>query len=166
MYALRLSVTKFTAHRKTANRGAHGTRAIGVKMRNLRYRTLGDLPYDRDQGGQLNRPSGGLLYGEWANRYTASLYPFVTEATAQQIIPANARRAYLLVQNKDGASDMFINFGQKASVFASVIIIPGGNFEFVGGSFGGAFVPMDSVWVLGGAVSMNGVLVEGVLPIE
>ena len=166
MYALRLSVTKFTAHRKTANRGAHGTRAIGVKMRNLRYRTLGDLPYDRDVGGKLNRPSGGLLYGEWENRYTASLYPFLTEATAQQIIPANARRAYLLVQNKDPANDLLVNFGQKPTAFNSVIIEPRGNYEFVGGSFGGAFVPMDSVWVLGGAVSMNGVLVEGVLPIE
>lgn len=129
-------------------------------------RALGDLPYDRDRGGKLNRPSGGLLYGEWENRYTASNYPFVTEAGAVQVIPANARRAYLLVQNKNAINDMFINFGQKATVFNGIIIIPRGNYEFVGGSFGGAFVPMDSIWILGGAVGMNGVLVEGVLPIE
>jgi hypothetical protein len=138
-------------------------------MRNLQYAPLGDLgdlPYDRDRQGRLNRPSGGLLPGEWENRYTASLYPFVTTAAAELIVPANARRAYLLVQNKDGIDDMLINFGQKATAFSSVIIIPGGNYEFVGGSFGGAFVPMDSVWVLGGAVGMDGVLVEGVLPIE
>lgn len=135
-------------------------------MRQRAYAPLGDLPYDRDRGGKLNRPSGGLLPGEWENRYTASLYPFVTVATAQQIVPANARRAYLLVQNKDGATDMFINFGQKPSAFTSVIIIPGGNYEFVGGSFGGAFVPMDSVWIIGGAVGLEGVLVEGVLPVE
>jgi hypothetical protein len=72
----------------------------------------------------------------------------------------------LLVQNKDAASDMFINFGQKPTAFNSIIIRPLGNYEFVGGSFGGAFCPSNSVWILGGAVGMNGALVEGVLPLD
>lgn len=129
-------------------------------------RQLGDLPYNRDRAGRLNRPSGGLLYGEWENKYTASLYPFVATLVAQILIPANPRRAYVLIQNKDPANDLLVNFGQKPTAFNSVIIEPRGNYEFVGGSFGGAFVPADSVWVLGTAATQNGVLVEGVLPVE
>ena len=127
---------------------------------------LGDLPYERDRQGRLNRPSGGLVYGEWENKYTASLYPFVATPVALIVIPANPRRAYVLIQNKDAASDLLVNFGQKPTAFNGVIIEPGGNYEFVGGSFGGAFVPSDSVWVLGTAATQDGVLVEGVLPVE
>lgn len=129
-------------------------------------RQLGDLPYDRDRAGRLNLPRGGVLDVEWENKYTASLYPFVATLVAQIIIPANPRRAYVLVQNKDAVNDLLINFGQKPTAFNAVIIEPGGNYEFVGGSFGGAFVPSNSVWVLGTAATQDGVLVEGVLPIE
>lgn len=129
-------------------------------------RHLGDLPYDRDRQGRLNRPSGGLIYEEWKNKFTASNYPFVIGVTSEIIVPANPRRAYVLVQNKSATDDMFINFGQKATTFNGVIIIPRGNYEFVGGSFGGAFCPADSVWLLGTVAGMNGVLVEGVLPLE
>lgn len=129
-------------------------------------RNLGDLPYARDSIGPLNRPSAALQPGQWENTDTASLYPFVTGATAQQVVPANSRRTYLLIQNKDGASDLLINFGQKPTTFNSVIIIPRGNLEFVGGSYGGAFVASDSVWILGAVAGMNGVLIEGVLPLD
>lgn len=136
-------------------------------MRHRRqFQGLGDLPYDRDHQGTINLPSAALLEGEWQNRDTASNYPFVVGTTAELIVPANSRRTYLLVQNKSTTDDMFINFGQKATTFNGVIIIPRGNFEFVGGSFGGAFVPSDSIWILGAIAGMDGVLTEGVLPLE
>jgi hypothetical protein len=132
----------------------------------MRRNQLGDLPYDRDHIGPMNRPSAALQPGEWENRDTASLYPFTVGLAAIQVVPANSRRTYVLVQNKDAASDMLLSFGQKPTTFSSVIIIPRGNYELVGGSFGGAFVPSNSVWVLGTAAAMDGVLVEGVLPLE
>lgn len=126
-------------------------------------RNLGDLPYYGDRPGPVNDPGLGLIPA-WINNYTTANYPFIVGLAAQQIIPANPLRAYLLIQNKNGASDMFINFGQKATAFNGVILIPRGNYELIGGSNGGSFVPSDSVWILGGAANMEGVLVEGVLP--
>lgn len=129
-------------------------------------RNLAGLPEplrrERDLNKRILDPGGGLL-PDWVNNYTAATYPFVIGTTSEQIVPANPLRCYLLVQNKDGASDMFINFGQKATG-GSVIIVPGGNYEFVGGAVGGPFSPGNSVWVLGDAAALIGVLVEGVLP--
>jgi hypothetical protein len=124
---------------------------------------LGDIYSRREYVGPENDPGAGLI-PEWVNNYKASLYPFVASTTAQQVVPANPLRSYLLVQNKDGAADMFINFGQKPTTFNAVIIIPRGNYEFIGGANGGPFCPSDSVWILASAAAVNGVLVEGVLP--
>ena len=112
---------------------------------------------------RINDPGSGL-FPQWINGYTASLYPFVIGLASQQIIPANPLRAYLLIQNKDAAADMLINFGSEATAFSSVIIIPRGNYELIGGAYGGSFVPGDSVHVLGTAAGMQGALIEGVLP--
>ena len=129
-------------------------------------RNLSGLPeplrLERDLNKRILDPGSGLL-PDWVNNYTAATYPFVIGTTAEQIVPANPLRCYLLVQNKSGASDMFINFGQKATG-GSVIIIPRGNYEFVGVATGGPFSPGNSVWLLGGAAALIGVLVEGVLP--
>jgi hypothetical protein len=81
-----------------------------------------------------------------------------------QIVPANPLRVYVLVQNKNAANDMFINFGSKATEYNGIIIIPRGNYELIGGAEGGAFCPVDSVHILGAAAGMDGVLVEGVFP--
>ncbi len=146
-------------------------------MRRQNIHNLGGLPRDRqdpepggvhypgDRGavpGQPRRMASGRL--AWVNRYTATNFPFVIGTESQQIIPANPLRTYLLIQNKDAGSDMFLNFGQKANDFNGVIIVPRGNFELIGGSTGGPFVPSDSIWILGAAAAMEGVLVEGVLP--
>ncbi len=131
--------------------------------RNQFYGPLGDIPSRREAVGPINDPGAGLI-PEWINNWTASNFPFVIGLTSERIIPANPLRSYLLVQNKSAASDMFINFGQKATTFNGVIIIPRGNYEFIGGAVGGSFVPSDSVWLLGAAAGLEGVLVEGVLP--
>ncbi len=156
-------------------------------MRNLRYSPLrreptsaelGDLPYGYDVAGPLHDPGPGPMQararapgqraraGVWLNQGSTSNFPFRIGLESEQIIPANPLRTYLLIQNKDAGSDMFINFGQKANDFNGVIIVPRGNFEFIGGKQGGAFVPADSVWVLGAAADMEGVLVEGVEPLQ
>ncbi len=124
---------------------------------------LGDIPSRQDIPGPVIRPGLGLV-PEWINNYTAALYPFVAGLVSEQVVPANPLRTYLLIQNKNGASDMFINFGQKATALNGLIIDPGGNFELIGGANGGAYCPSDSVWILGAAANLNGVLMEGVLP--
>lgn len=124
---------------------------------------VGDLPYNRQPVGPINDPGAGLI-PEWTNNYTATTFPFIIGTTSAQIIPANPLRAYVLIQNKDGASDMFVNFGVSATSFNGVIIIPRGNYEFVGGALGGPFSPSDSIHVLGAGANMEGVIVEGVLP--
>lgn len=52
----------------------------------------------------------------------------VTNASAQ-MIAANAARQYLLIQNKDGGGNIFINFGSAATLANGIRIVPGGNFE-------------------------------------
>lgn len=127
-----------------------------------RYHQLEDLPYQPPAGPVLN-PGAGLV-PDWINRYTMSSFPFVIGVTAEQVLPANPLRAYIIVQNKNAASDMFINFGVQASANNSLIIIPRGNYELIGGANGGSFVPSDSLWVLGAVAGMQGIALEGVLP--
>lgn len=124
---------------------------------------VGDLPYDRQPVGPINDPGAGLI-PDWTNNYTATNFPFIIGTNSEQIIPANPLRAYVLIQNKDAGSDMFVNFGVSATAFNGVIIIPRGNYELIGGANGGSFSPSDSIHVLGAAANMQGVIVEGVLP--
>ena len=55
----------------------------------------------------------------------------MTNASAQ-LLAANAARQYLLIQNKDGAGNLYIAFGKAATVANGVRIIPGGAYELVG----------------------------------
>lgn len=131
-------------------------------------RGLGTLPeslvLERSfKGKRILDPGAGVI-PEWTNNYRSSNYPFTIGLTSLQIVPANPLRCYLLIQNKNAASDMFINFGSKATTDNGIIIIPRGNYEFVGGAVGGDFSPGNSVWLLGAVAAMKGVLVEGVLP--
>lgn len=128
-----------------------------------RGQNLGELPRDYYKQGPVNDPGAGLI-PEWVNNFTATNFPFVIGTTSEQIIPSNPLRSYVLIQNKDAASDMFVNFGNAATAFNGVIIIPRGNYELIGGAVGGPFSPSDSIHVLGAVAGMQGVVVEGVLP--
>lgn len=80
----------------------------------------------------------------------------VTNASAQ-ILPANASRQYLLIQNKDSGGDVFIKFGAgPATVAGGVRLVAGGVFET------GAAVPMQAVHAIGSiANNPNVIVMEG-----
>jgi len=48
--------------------------------------------------------------------------------TAGTLVAANATRRYLLIQNKDGTGNVFINFTTTATVANGIKIAPGGSF--------------------------------------
>lgn len=103
----------------------------------------------------------------WTNRYTAASFPFtVDDGENKRVLPANPRRTYLLVQNKDGTNVMFIDFGKNPTP-QSVQITAGGNYEFIGGSIkaggGSPFVPKDDIYVRGTLNGQEGVVVEGII---
>lgn len=130
-------------------------------------RTLSGLPEplrrERDLNKRILDPGAGLV-PDWINNYTSANYAFTIGIVSEQIVPANPLRCYLLIQNKSAISDMFINFGTKATPANGIIIIPRGNYELIGGAIGGSFCPGNSVWMLGAVAGLSGVLNEGVLP--
>ncbi len=129
---------------------------------------FGDLPYHHDadrRGGPTIDPGAGLI-PEWINNYTQSNFPFTlaVAGVSEQIIPANPLRSYVLIQNKDAAADMFISFGNSATAYNGIIIIPRGNYELIGGANGGSYCPNDSVHLMCLVAGVEGVVSEGVLP--
>lgn len=97
----------------------------------------------------------------WMNPYKFVTYPLAaTSAGAQKIVTANLRRTYLLIQNKD-AAEVYANFGTNPTVDNSFTISGGGSLEFIGGSDGGAFCPVEDVYILGSAVDQIVVAGEG-----
>lgn len=52
--------------------------------------------------------------------------------TAQDAVGANTGRQYLLVQNLDGAADLWVNFGANAAVATagSILLKAGGSITF------------------------------------
>lgn len=130
-------------------------------MRNRDRRTywsMGDLPPER--AGRRILDPGVEAVTDWVNRNSMSLFPFTTGAAAQEILPANALRTYVAVQNKSGGI-IYVNFGQRATAYASFMIAPGQLLDFGGGATGGGFSPSDSVWILGSAAGLNGCASEG-----
>lgn len=119
-----------------------------------------EISQERSIHGKRILDPGSMFVTDWVNRNTLSLFPFTIGTTAQRILPANPLRTYLIVQNKSGGI-IFINFGQNPTVFSSIEIPAGGNFEFTGGATGGAFSPQDDIYVLGSAAALNGVAGEG-----
>ena len=97
---------------------------------------------------------------DFVNRYSLTLFPFTIGLTALRILPANNLRTYLIIQNKS-AGNIFVNFGQNPTLFASVRIDAGGNYIFEGGANGGGFSPHNDVYILGGAAGLDGVVGEG-----
>ena len=104
-------------------------------------------------------PAKGHI-ADWVNRYTLSLFPFTAGITSVRILPANPMRTYLIVQNTS-ASNMFINFGQNATLIAGLRIVPGGNYEQLGGAPAGSFITPDDIYILGAAAGLSGVVAEG-----
>lgn len=122
-----------------------------------------DLLRERSVAGKRIHSPGERTGFEWINNYSQSNYPFVIGIASEQIIPANPLRSYVLIQNKNAASDMFINFGSAANAFNGIIIVPRGNYELIGGAVGGSYCPRDSINILGAVAGMQGVITEGVL---
>ena len=121
-----------------------------------------DLRHERKQG-PLQNPGAGL-YPDWINEYRTTLTAAQIDTNGQAIIPANPLRAYLLVQNKDAATDLYFNISNAADAFNGIIIIPRGNYEYVGGANGGSFVPSGTVYLTSAAGTIDVAVVEGILP--
>jgi len=125
---------------------------------------LGDLPESlgrERRGGRVFDPTSGLAL-DWVNRYKTSNFGFIVGPGGAQLLQGNKLRTYLLVQNKDAATDLILSFGSEANLFNGIIIIPRGNYELIGGEGGGAFCPPDSVNAFATA-DVNIVVVEGTL---
>jgi hypothetical protein len=129
-----------------------------------RYYYLGDLPESltrERRGGRVLDPTSGLAL-DWVNRYKTSNFGFIVGAAGAQLLQGNKLRTYLLVQNKDAATDLFLSFGTEANAFNGIIVIPRGNYEIIGGEDGGAHIPQESVNAFATA-NVNIVVVEGTL---
>ena len=63
----------------------------------------------------------------YRNRNVSNTTPvqLVANAASVRVLPQNPRRTGLLIQNKDPVSDLFIGFGQKATI-NSLSVAPGG----------------------------------------
>lgn len=117
------------------------------------------LPQARKRKGRMLEPAKGHI-ADWVNRYTLSLFPFSAGLTSVRVLPANPMRTYLIIQNTS-ASNMFVNFGQNATLIAGLRIIPGGNYEQLGGAPAGSFITPDDIYILGAAAGLSGVIAEG-----
>lgn len=124
---------------------------------------LGELPEDLLETGPPILDPGGAQYGDWLNPYTALSYAFIIgDGETIKVLPANRRRTYLLIQNKNTAAIMFFDFGKNAST-NSPEINGKGNYEAIGGSGAGtAFCPRDDVYVRGSIANHTGVIIEGI----
>lgn len=138
-------------------------------MKRRQIHGLGELPADkmreRSHAGKRVLDPGTQFVSDWINRNRLSLFPFTVGIVAQQGVPANELRTYLIIQNKSGGT-IFVNFGQNPTQFASIQIPAGGNMEFTGGATGGAFSPQDTVNILGSAPGLDGVIGEGLWTAE
>lgn len=132
-----------------------------------RNTTLGDLPegLTRERlAGRVFDPTQGLAL-DWVNRYKVTNFGIILGAASQTVLQDNALRTYLLIQNQDLAANLQLSFTTDAAVggLGSVVIIPGGNYELIGGEMGGAFCPKQSVNILGTVVGQQICIVEGTL---
>lgn len=113
-------------------------------------------------GPARGRPGARAVPREWKNRYRGVILPFSIDLVSEQIIPTNLHRCYVLIQNLNAGSDMWVNFGAEAAVDASILIIPRGNYELIGGARGASFSPADSIHVIGTVAAQLGAVVEGI----
>ncbi len=139
---------------------------MNPKARRIRA-GLGSLPedlmaYRRSRG--LFDPSSGLAL-DWINRYKFTNFGVIVQVASQTVLQDNPLRTYLLVQNQNAAADLQLSFGTDAAAsgLGSVIIIPRGNYELIGGEAGGSAVPKASVNVRGTVANQQICVVEGTL---
>jgi len=104
----------------------------------------------------------GPKRGRWLNPYRGIVFPFTVNTVSEPVVSGNSHRCYILIQNLDAAADMWLNFSNEAVVGSSVLLIPRGNYELIGGEKGGAFSPFDSVHVIGTVAAQRGIIVQGV----
>ena len=97
-----------------------------------RYQGIPDQGYDarvtdmslplRAPRGRIN-PDTGRVPPQWRNLNVANTTPIqlVTNAASIRVLPNNARRSGLLIQNKDTTADLFIGFGLQADLNAFLV---------------------------------------------
>ena len=85
-------------------------------------------------------------------------YAFIGAATPLLALPANNRRAYLIVQNKSAATNLFIGFGAGIDITNGLLILPNG-----GNLLADENVPTDDIYIFftAGAAQLC-VICEGV----
>lgn len=107
-----------------------------------------DVAYDKSPTGTV------VLAGEQGAFSQAA--KTVTNASGQ-LLAANAKRRYLLIQNNDLAGDVFVTVdGSAATTAKGVKLAPGASFELAG------FCPTAAVFAIGSiANNPNVVTVEG-----
>ena len=77
----------------------------------------------------------------------------VTTGRSVQLLAANSKRTYLLVQNTSG-STIFVTFDRPATISTGVQIIAAGNFEPL-------TPPVSSVWAISLVANLPVVVIEG-----
>jgi hypothetical protein len=75
----------------------------------------------------------------------------VTSASAS-LLAANASRQYLLIQNRDPAGTIYVNFGAAATVANGIKIAPGGAYE------SGGIVSTQQLFAIGDIASNTNIL--------
>lgn len=88
-------------------------------------------------------------------RVTSTAYE-VTLTQSKLILPPNAQRKYLLIQNLSGDS-VYVNLGSPASASPQkgVVVFTNGNYEFT------PIAPEDSIHILGTLAAQTVVILEG-----
>lgn len=79
--------------------------------------------------------------------------PWVTLANAVNVLPADAGRNYLLIENAS-SGNIWVNFTALAQVGNGLKIPAGGNYE-------PWVVPTNSIWVMGDTVGLAFYVVSG-----
>lgn len=103
-----------------------------------------------------DQPPQGLVIVQNVNGAFSQSQETVTNASGE-LLPANAGRRYLLVQNKDAGGDVYITLdGSDATTGNGVKVVAGGSLELAG------FVSVGPVKAIGSiANNPNVVVVEG-----
>ncbi len=116
---------------------------------------LGELPPDIERQRRIARPPLPTVTpdGKWINNIRFAQIGRLTTLESIQYAPANFGRKYLLIQNK-GVSGIYLAFDTVATVLNGIFIDAGGNYEpYV--------VPNGSINILGVAVNISVLVVEG-----
>ena len=118
-------------------------------------RGLGDVQ-DRPESWTPVNPKLDIIASKavWRNNVNFLNQPFIAQTTSIQILQANLSRVYLLIQN-NSAGIMYLVFNNSANLFNGVQIPSGGNYEPY-------IAPFSGIYIIGSAVNLNGVVIEGV----